>query len=89
MQLTNLLLLASHLLGAASGLNIVLSNDDGWAEVNIRVFYNALTKAGNSVVLSAPAVDRSGTGMSFATGYWGSGTNDHVLQALPMLQQHR
>ena len=36
--------------------NIVLSNDDGSAEINIRAFYNALTAAaGDSVVLSAPA----------------------------------
>ena len=67
MQLTNLLVLGSQLLGSTSGLNVVLSNDDGWAEINIRVFYNALTKAGNSVVLSAPAIDRSGTGMLSST----------------------
>ena len=42
--------------------NIVLSNDDGWAEINIRAFYNALTAAGDSVVLSAPAENESGTG---------------------------
>lgn len=43
--------------------NIVLSNDDGWAELNIRVFYDLLTRARNSVVLSAPADNKSGTGM--------------------------
>ena len=42
--------------------NVVLSNDDGWAEINIRTFYNALTSAGDSVVLSAPAENESGTG---------------------------
>ena len=42
--------------------NIILSNDDGWAEKNIRVFYTALTDAGDSVVLSAPAENESGTG---------------------------
>jgi hypothetical protein len=42
--------------------NIVLSNDDGWAEINIRQFYYALTKAGNSVIISAPADNKSGTG---------------------------
>ncbi|KAL8897045.1 MAG: hypothetical protein Q9192_002768 [Flavoplaca navasiana] len=46
--------------------NIVLSNDDGWAELNIRVFYDLLTRAGNSVVLSAPAENKSGTGSSDA-----------------------
>ncbi|KAL8683940.1 MAG: hypothetical protein Q9186_000151 [Xanthomendoza sp. 1 TL-2023] len=44
--------------------NILLSNDDGWAELNIRVFYDYLTRAGNSVVLSAPADNKSGTGSS-------------------------
>ncbi|KAL8916138.1 MAG: hypothetical protein Q9172_006435 [Xanthocarpia lactea] len=42
--------------------NIVLSNDDGWAELNVRVFYDLLTRANNSVVLSAPAENKSGTG---------------------------
>lgn len=42
--------------------NVVLSNDDGWAEINIRTFYNTLTAAGDSVVLSAPAENESGTG---------------------------
>ncbi|KAL8690578.1 MAG: hypothetical protein Q9218_004012 [Villophora microphyllina] len=46
--------------------NIVLSNDDGWAEINIRAFYNDLTRAGNSVILSAPAENESGTGSSDA-----------------------
>lgn len=48
----------------AKGTNVVLSNDDGWAEINIREFYYALTNAGDSVVLSAPAENESGTGMS-------------------------
>jgi len=43
--------------------NILLSNDDGWAKINIRLFYDALTIAGNSVVLSAPAENKSGTGI--------------------------
>ena len=42
--------------------NIVLTNDDGWAEVNIRTLYNTLTAAGNSVIISAPADNKSGTG---------------------------
>ncbi|KAL9578167.1 MAG: hypothetical protein Q9212_005889, partial [Teloschistes hypoglaucus] len=45
----------------AQSANIVLSNDDGWAEINIRAFYDKLTRAGNSVVLSAPADNKSGT----------------------------
>lgn len=46
----------------AAAANIVLSNDDGWAEINIREFYHALTQAGNSVIISAPADNESGTG---------------------------
>ena len=43
--------------------NIVLSNDDGWAEINIRTLFDVLTDAGENVVLSAPALNKSGTGM--------------------------
>lgn len=46
----------------ASASNLVLVNDDGWAELNIRTFYNALTAAGESVLVSAPAENQSGTG---------------------------
>lgn len=50
---------------ATRATNVVMSNDDGWAEINIRTFYNTLTAAGDSVVLSAPAENESGTGMQF------------------------
>ena len=43
-------------------VNVVLANDDGWAEINIRQFYDALTNAGDSVIISAPAENESGTG---------------------------
>ncbi|OWP02755.1 hypothetical protein B2J93_93 [Marssonina coronariae] len=50
-------------------VNIVMSNDDGWAETNIRALYNALDgynrhidPNNSSVVLSAPALNMSGTG---------------------------
>ncbi|GFF41087.1 acid phosphatase [Aspergillus udagawae] len=51
----------------AQAINIVSSNDDGWAEINIRQFYKALTAAGHSVVVSAPAENQSGTGSSDKT----------------------
>ena len=67
-------LLHIALLAATTGAtNVLLSNDDGWAEINIRTFYNALTAAGDSVVLSAPAENESGTGLkAFALGggFW-------------------
>jgi len=59
---TTLILAALH--AAARAANIVLSNDDGWAEINIRTLFNVLTAAGENVVLSAPAENQSGTGMS-------------------------
>ena len=56
-------LLASLLsLSAVGADNIVVSNDDGWAELNIRQFYDSLIGAGNSVIISAPAENKSGTG---------------------------
>ena len=48
---------------AVQGIRIVQSNDDGWAELNIRVLNDALIAAGHDVVLSAPAENKSGTGM--------------------------
>ncbi|RDW80249.1 hypothetical protein BP6252_04887 [Coleophoma cylindrospora] len=52
---------------AAQAANIILGNDDGWAEINVRTLYNSLTAAGESVVLSSPATDKSGTGSLTAT----------------------
>lgn len=46
----------------SDAVNIVLSNDDGWAEKNIRVFYDTLTTAGEAVIVSAPADNKSGSG---------------------------
>lgn len=43
-------------------VRIISSNDDGWAEVNIRALYDTLTTDGHSVVVSAPAENESGTG---------------------------
>ncbi|EKD18285.1 5'/3'-nucleotidase SurE family protein [Drepanopeziza brunnea f. sp. 'multigermtubi' MB_m1] len=59
---------------APHGANYIMSNDDGWAEINIRTLYQQLRSynermslmsqgSDNSmVVLSAPALNRSGTG---------------------------
>ncbi|KAG4424649.1 hypothetical protein IFR04_002182 [Cadophora malorum] len=46
----------------AHGSNIIMSNDDGWAEINLRTFYDTLVDAGESPVVSAPAENKSGTG---------------------------
>lgn len=47
---------------AASAANIVMSNDDGWAEINIRAFFNSLIAAGEKALISGPAENKSGTG---------------------------
>lgn len=49
---------------AAQAARIVQSNDDGWAELYLRSFNDALNEAGHDVVLSAPADNQSGTGSS-------------------------
>lgn len=48
---------------SANGIRIVQSNDDGWAEQNIRTLNDALIASGHQVLLSGPAQDNSGTGM--------------------------
>ena len=45
----------------ASGARILQSNDDGWAELYVRSFNDALNAAGHDVVLSCPAENKSGT----------------------------
>ena len=62
MRCTTFLLAASPLL--ASAFNIVVSNDDGWAEQNVRSFVKTLSSSGFSVVLSSPAENQSGTSSS-------------------------
>ncbi|KAH6906547.1 sure-like protein [Coprinopsis sp. MPI-PUGE-AT-0042] len=62
LQTLQVLLLASLTLGA----KILLTNDDGWAIAQIRSEYALLTAAGHDVVLSAPAIDQSGTGSTTA-----------------------
>lgn len=41
---------------------IVLTNDDGWANANIRVLFDKLVADAHYVVLSAPADDQSDAG---------------------------
>jgi 5'/3'-nucleotidase SurE len=62
MRCTALLLAVSPLL--ANAFNVVVSNDDGWAEQNVRTFVKTLTTAGFAAVLSSPAENQSGTSSS-------------------------
>jgi hypothetical protein len=55
--------LLSPLATVVTASRIVLSNDDGWAESNVRSFYTALKGSRHEVVLSCPAENKSGTGM--------------------------
>lgn len=48
--------------GQACALNILLTNDDGFETANIQALYQTLKKAGNDVVISAPAENNSGVG---------------------------
>ncbi|CEJ61671.1 hypothetical protein PMG11_10195 [Penicillium brasilianum] len=52
---------------SANAIDIISSNDDGWAEANIRALYDTLTAGDHSVVVAAPAENQSGTGSSQAT----------------------
>lgn len=59
MKTTSLLV---ALLPLTQAIRIVVSNDDGWAEVNVRTLFNTLSAAGQQVILSGPAEGKSGTG---------------------------
>lgn len=53
---------AALAVGGSQGLRIIQSNDDGWAELYLRSFYDALSSSGHDVVVSAPAENKSGRG---------------------------
>ncbi|KAI6374792.1 hypothetical protein MCOR25_003056 [Pyricularia grisea] len=48
------------------GIRILQGNDDGWAEMYARTFYDTLTASGHDVILSCPAENKSGSGSSDA-----------------------
>ncbi|KAJ6526614.1 survival protein sure-like phosphatase/nucleotidase [Mycena vulgaris] len=52
---------------AVSAQKIVVTNDDGWAVAQIRAQNDALKAAGYDVVLSCPALNKSGSGSSTTT----------------------
>jgi hypothetical protein len=51
--------------GLASCVRIIQSNDDGWAELYLRAFHDALLASGHDAVVSAPAENKSGTSTFF------------------------
>jgi len=54
-------------ISATAPIKVLVGNDDGWAEANIRAFYQTLVAAGYDTILSAPVDNKSGTGSSDAT----------------------
>lgn len=48
--------------GGSQGIRIIQSNDDGWAEMNLRAFHDVLIQAGHDAVISSPAENESGKG---------------------------
>ncbi len=59
---TSLLLVFVPISASASGgLDIILTNDDGFETENIQALYRALDDAGHNVVMSAPFLGQSGT----------------------------
>ena len=53
---------------SASGLDIALTNDDGWEAPGIQTMYEALSAAGHTVTLVAPAAEQSGSGAAVSAG---------------------
>lgn len=63
------LALAAAAPSIASALNILISNDDGFASSNIRATYSALKTAGHNVYLVASTSNQSGQGGRFDFSY--------------------
>ncbi|WP_432721779.1 5'/3'-nucleotidase SurE [Jeongeupia wiesaeckerbachi] len=57
-------LVALGLTMPALALNILVSNDDGFAAANVRALYTKLKAAGHDVIVAAPCQDQSGKGAS-------------------------
>ncbi|KFY48601.1 hypothetical protein V495_01197 [Pseudogymnoascus sp. VKM F-4514 (FW-929)] len=60
--LSSALLAATYVFAPVNGLNILLSDDDGFGTGNIRELYRALKSFGHKVWIVAPAINQSGVG---------------------------
>ena len=58
MRLPSLLAMAA----SARGLNILITNDDGFGTANIRAMYREMTALGHNCYIVAPSTDQSGQG---------------------------
>ena len=63
--LLSALVCTSALVSPTHGLNILMSNDDGFGSANTREFYRLLRSAGSDTWFIASAVDQSGQGGRF------------------------
>ena len=61
-------LLCANSLHSASGLNILLTNDDGYTSEGIKAVSVALLEAGHRVTIVAPTTQQSATGMKITLG---------------------
>lgn len=62
MRAATFTVISAFLAANAAAINVIMSNDDGWASCNIRASYAEMKRAGFNVVLSSPAQGRSGAG---------------------------
>jgi 5'-nucleotidase len=60
--------LFAYSISSASALNILLTNDDGYASEGIKAVSAALLEAGHRVTVVAPATQQSATGMKITLG---------------------
>lgn len=56
-------LVAALAVGATHGARVIQANDDGWAELYLRSFHDALIADGHDAVISAPAENESARSM--------------------------
>lgn len=68
---------------AVQAVRIVQSNDDGWAELYLRSFNDALRASGHNVVVSAPADNKSGTSESLPGSAFSRPHNLTIVSRLP------
>ena len=82
-RLVSALLCASAIVSPANGLNILMSNDDGFGSANTREFYRLLRVAGHDAWFIASAVDQSGQGGRFAFTTYPNLTNATEFNLVP------
>lgn len=79
--------------GGSHAARIIQANDDGWAELYLRSFHDALIDAGHDAVVSAPAENESARSMcQFPTdsfrrsGLWPSTFAHHQVLSITYVE---